>query len=107
MMTSLAPTARMPPRKALSQLRPAIGTTRAPSATAIACEPSVLPLSAISPSPSMYRRDQGPLAFAMHRDSVSALLTGIRMVSSAPVREIQPAPLKRAFLRGYVCFDIA
>src|SRR5256885_14510229 len=47
------------------------------------CEPSVLPLSAISTSPAISLRRRKSLAFATHRATVSASLRhGMRIVSS-------------------------
>src|SRR5437764_483059 len=60
-----------------------MSTTRAPCARAIACEPSVLPLSATTTSPTTLLRDRKLRALAMQRASVSASLRqGIRTVSS-------------------------
>ena len=56
---------------------------RAPAASAIACEPSVLPLSAIRISPSTPLRSRYARAFRMQDARVSASLRqGIRMLSS-------------------------
>src|SRR5437899_1685768 len=73
----------MPPNRALPYPRVGISTTRAPLASAISREPSVLPLSATRTSPATPLRSKKSRAFAMHRAIVFASFKqGIRIVSS-------------------------
>src|SRR5689334_23347877 len=59
-------------------------TTRAPCAIAMACEPSVLPLSAISTSPAAPLRARYDQALSIHRANVlDSFRHGMRMVSSS------------------------
>src|SRR6266481_1805607 len=83
MITYLPCAAAMPARRALPYPRSATWTTRAPPAAAIACEPSVLPLSAITTSPVQPLRARKARALEMQLAKVSASLRhGIRMVNS-------------------------
>src|SRR5882724_9414588 len=83
MITYLPCAARMPARRALPYPRSATCTTRAPFAAAIACERSVLPLSAITTSPVQPLRARKARALEMQLASVSASLRhGIKIVNS-------------------------
>src|SRR6266851_4290048 len=86
MMTNRPCAASIPPIKAAPYPRPATCTSRAPSALAIAGEPSVLPLSATTTSPAIPACLIAARAFRMHVASVSASLRqGITTVTSSGV----------------------
>src|SRR6516164_10884603 len=73
----------MPARRALPYPRSATRTTRAPFAAAIACEPSVLPLSAITTSPVQPLRARKACALDIQLASVPASFRhGIKIVNS-------------------------
>src|SRR6478736_2071493 len=72
MMTNLPRAAAMPPIRALPYPRYGTGTTRAPAAAAMACDPSVEPLSATTTSPWMLADWNAPRAFLMQVSRVSA-----------------------------------
>src|SRR4051812_42639104 len=86
MMTNRPCAASMPPINAAPYPRSATGTSRAPSAVAIAAESSVLPLSATTTSPAISARLIAASAFRMHVASVSASLRqGITTVTSSGI----------------------
>ena len=83
MMMNTPCAASIPAISAAPYPRCCTDTTRAPSLSAMRCDPSVLPLSATRISPEITVRLRKPEAFAMQVPIVSASLRhGISMVSS-------------------------
>src|SRR5262245_42995021 len=92
--------APIPARKAAPYPRSLTATTRAPPASASACDPSLEPLSATSTSPAMPALRRNPRAFAMQAPTVAASLRqGIRIVSSV-TRASRNAPKKKGTPKG-------
>src|SRR5688572_20497152 len=86
MITNVPRAAAVPPAIALPYPRSGTSTTRAPDSTAIACEPSVLPLSATMTSPSIPSSSIVFTAFLTTTDRASASLRqGITTESSSSV----------------------
>ncbi len=83
MITNRPRAAAMPPRRAAPYPFSATGTTRAPMRSAIWIEPSELPLSATTISPSIASRSSADRAASMHAPSVPASFRQGRTIDSS------------------------
>src|SRR5215831_994789 len=100
MMTNRPCATPIPARRAAPYPRSLTATTRAPSAAASACDPSLDPLSATSTSPTIPALSRNPRAFATHARTVAASLRqGIKIVSSV-TRERAESTKKKGTPKG-------